>query len=127
MLKRNLWKIVLCLALLAWAVTQLLPLTDTPFADYARTHATAKQPEFAKLVDEAVARKNAGQSQSEFVALKQIARERKVDLTQYFPEINIERSLRNIEKRNDLLLGELLRKSKRSVKLGLDLAGGMAF
>ena len=41
MLRRNLWKIVLSLALAAWGVSELLPLKDTAFADYARTHATA--------------------------------------------------------------------------------------
>ena len=41
MLKRNLWKILLSLAVLAWAVTELIPLKDVPFVDYVRTHATA--------------------------------------------------------------------------------------
>ena len=46
MLKRNLWKILLSLALVAWAVSELIPLNDTPFVDYARTHATAKSADF---------------------------------------------------------------------------------
>jgi SecD/SecF fusion protein len=127
MLKRNLWKLVFCLALLAWSVAQLIPSSDTPFVEYIRTHATAKQAEFTKLVDEAAAQKKSQQATSEFVALKQIARERRIDLTQYFPDINIEQTLRNVEKRNDILLGELLRRSKSKLQLGLDLAGGVAF
>ncbi|HEX2853965.1 MAG TPA: protein translocase subunit SecD [Opitutaceae bacterium] len=127
MLKRNLWKIVLSLAILAWAVASLLPLKDQPFAAYARSHATAKPAEFAQLVDEAAGRFKAAQARSDFVALKQIAKERKIDLSQYFPKIRLEASLKNVEKRNDILMGELLRRSKGRLQPGLDLAGGVAF
>lgn len=127
MLKRNLWKLVLCLAILVWAVTQLVPVKDEPFVSYVRTHASAKKEEFTKLLDEAANRKKNLQAPSEFVALKQIGRERRLDLTQYFPQIRLEDSLRNIEKRNDILLAELLRLSKGRLQLGLDLKGGVAF
>lgn len=127
MLKRNLWKLVLCLAVVAWGVAQLIPVNDTPFVDYVRTHASAKQADFAKLLDEASARVKSLQAPSEFVALKQIGKERRLDLTQYFPHIRLEDSLRNIEKRNDILLAELLRLAKGRLQLGLDLKGGVAF
>src|SRR5690606_26722294 len=86
MLKRNLWKLVLCLAILAWSVSQLIPVQDVPFPDYIREHTTAKQAEFRQLVDEAVGRVRNGQAPSEFVALRQIGSERKIDLSQYFPD-----------------------------------------
>jgi SecD/SecF fusion protein len=127
MLKRNLWKIILSLALAAWAVSELVPLKDEDFASYAKSHATAKSAEFSKLVDEASARTKAGTAGSEYVALKQIGKERKIDLTQYFPGIRLEDTLKNIEKRNDILLGELFRRSKGRLQLGLDLKGGIAF
>ncbi len=127
MFKRNLWKLVLCLALLAWSITQLIPLKDEPFVSYVRTNATAKTDEFAKLLDEAAARKKNLQAPSEFVALKQIGKERRLDLSQYFPQIRLEETLRNVEKRNDILLAELLRLSKSRLQLGLDLKGGVAF
>ena len=129
MLKRNLWKIVLSLAIAAWAVSELLPLQDTAFATYARSHATAKPADFGKLLDEAAARKKSQPllTQSEFVGLKQIGKERKLDLSQYFPDIRLEDSLKNIEKRNELILGEVLRRSKGRLQRGLDLAGGVAF
>ena len=127
MFKRNLWKLVLCLAVLAWAVTQLIPLNDEPFVDYVRSHASAKKDEFAKLLEEAAQRKKNLQAPSEFVALKQIGKERRLDLSQYFPHIRLEDSLRNVEKRNDILLGELLRLSHGRLQLGLDLKGGVAF
>ncbi len=127
MFKRNLWKIVLSLTIALWAVSELLPLKDVTFATYARDHATAKAAEFGKLLDEATARVKAGTAGSEYVALKQIGKERKLDLTQYFPAIRLEDSLKNIEKRNTILLGELFRRSKGKVQLGLDLKGGIAF
>src|SRR5882724_10665730 len=97
MLKRNLWKILLSLALLAWAVSELIPLQDVAFSDYARSHATAKPAEFGKLLDEAVAAKKAGSAISEFVALRAIGKDRKLDLSQYFPDIRLEDTLRNVE------------------------------
>jgi SecD/SecF fusion protein len=127
MLKRNLWKLILSVAVLAWAGSQLLPLQDEAFVDYVRTHASAKSAEFGKLLEEAAARKKALQAPSEFVGLKQIGRERRLDLTQYFPHIRLEESLRNLEKRNDILLAELLRLSRGRLQLGLDLKGGVAF
>ncbi|MBI5693379.1 MAG: protein translocase subunit SecD [Verrucomicrobia bacterium] len=127
MLKRNLWKLVTSLALVVWAVSQLIPVKDEPFAGYVRSHASAKQAEFAKLLDEAAARKKNLQAPSEFVALKQIGKERRLDLSQYFPQIRLEQSLKNIEKRNDILLAELLRLSRGRLQLGLDLKGGVAF
>ena len=99
MLKRNLWKIVFSLAVAVWGITELLPLKDAPsFAVFAKEHATAKPAEFAKLVDEAAARKKAGTAASEFVGLKQIGKERKLDLSQFFPGIRLEDALKNVEK-----------------------------
>ncbi|MFM9079734.1 MAG: protein translocase subunit SecD [Opitutaceae bacterium] len=127
MLKRNLWKLIVTAAALVWAAAEIIPLHDVPFTDYVRTHATAKQAELGKLLDEAAARKKNLQAASDFVALKQIGKERKIDLSQYFPDIKLEATLRNVEKRNDIILNELLRRSKRRLPLGLDLAGGVAF
>lgn len=126
MLKRNLWKIVLTVVIGGWALTTLLPLHDQDFARYAKTHAQAKPAEFSKLLDDAAARRKAGQATSDFVALRQIARERKLDLSQYFPQLKLEDSLKNVEKRNDLILRELDSQRKSRLHKGLDLAGGVA-
>jgi SecD/SecF fusion protein len=123
MLKRNLWKLLLSAAIAVWAVSELLPIHDIPFPVYAKAHATAKPADFAKLVDEAVAK--AGSTQAPLVALRQIAAERKIDLTQYFPDIDIE--VRNLEKRNGILLQELAKRAQAKLRRGLDLAGGVAF
>lgn len=127
MLKRNFWKLTLSLAVVLWALFALLPLQDQPFAGFAKEKANAKPADFAALVKEASDRVAAKQSPSVFVALKAIAKERKIDLTQYFPQYPIEASLGNIEKRNNILLDHLLAKSKGRLQLGLDLKGGVAF
>ena len=127
MLKRNLWKLLLSLAIVAWAASELFPLKDVQFPDYVRSHETAKAADFDKLLDEASALKKAGQSPSEFAALRTLGRERKIDLTQYFPDINIESSLKNIDTRNKILLTELASRAKGRLQEGLDLKGGVAF
>jgi SecD/SecF fusion protein len=126
MFKQNIWKLLLSVAIAGWAVSQLLPLRDIYFPTYVKEHVSGKPEEFAKLMDEAAGRQKSGQASSVFVALKQIATERKLDLTQYFPKIWIESTLHNVARRNDILLNELLRRSKGRLQLGLDLHGGVA-
>ncbi|QYM80426.1 protein translocase subunit SecD [Horticoccus luteus] len=126
MLKRNLWKIVLSVVITAWALTTLLPMKDQDFAKYAKAQAGAKPAEFAKLVDEAVALRESGQAPSDYVALRQIARARRIDLSVYFPQFKLEETLKNVEKRDDLVLHELDRMRKSKLHKGLDLAGGVA-
>ncbi len=127
MFKRNLWKIVLSCAVVAWAISSILPFNDRPFEDYALSEAGARTSEFESLLREANERYSNKQASSVFVALKQIANERKVDLSQFFPDVKLESSLRNIEKRNAILLDHLLKESRGKLQLGLDLKGGVAF
>jgi SecD/SecF fusion protein len=127
MFKRNLWKIILSLAILGWAIDALLPLKDVPFPEYARSHATAKRDDFNKLLDQAAAMKKSGAAPTEYVALKKIGHEQKIDLSQYFPKVNLEDSLKNVGKRDDILLKYLLDQSKGRLQLGLDLQGGIGF
>ncbi|HEX2099569.1 MAG TPA: protein translocase subunit SecDF, partial [Candidatus Synoicihabitans sp.] len=127
MFKRNLWKIVVSGALVLWAVTSILPLNNTPFAQYAQSQVGTRQAEFESVMREASDRVTSGRAPSVFVALKQIGAERKLDLSQFFPELKLESSLRNVEKRNAILLDHLLKESKGKLQLGLDLKGGVAF
>ncbi|MBI3887142.1 MAG: protein translocase subunit SecD [Opitutae bacterium] len=127
MLSRNLWKIILSAAIALWAVYTLTPLKDQPFGDFVKHEASAQPAEFAKLMVKVGDRLKAGRAPSVYVALKQIGREEKLDLSQFFPQIRLEASLKNVEKRNNILLDELLRLSKGKLQLGLDLKGGVAF
>ncbi|MBS0633412.1 MAG: protein translocase subunit SecD [Verrucomicrobia bacterium] len=126
MLQRNLWKILLSLVVVAWALATFLPLQDQDFATYAKAQATEKPAEFASLVSKAQARSKANPAISDFVALKQIAKEEHKDITKYFPSLHVEDKIQNLEKRNDLVLNELLLRSKSKFQLGLDIKGGVA-
>jgi SecD/SecF fusion protein len=125
MFKSNFWKLLISVVIAAWAVAELIPLRDIPFVAYARTHATARSAEFNALVDEAVARKKDGRAPSEYVALEQIGKERKIDFSKFFPDFRLDPSIANIAKRDSLVLKELLDRSKGRLQLGLDLRGGV--
>ena len=104
MLRQNLWKLLLTLAIIVWSVSELMPFKDRPFDQFIRSKATAKPAEFVNLMKEASDRVASGKAQSVFVALKQIGKERQLDLSQFFPEFRLEASLKNVEKRNSILL-----------------------
>jgi len=127
MFKQYLWKVLLSVAVVTWAVAELIPLKDRPFDQYFKSEATAKPAEFIALMKDVSDRVVSKQAPSVFVALKQIGKERKLDLSQFFPQVRLEASLKNVEKRNNILLDELLKRSKGRLQLGLDLKGGVAF
>ncbi|MBL9215536.1 MAG: protein translocase subunit SecD [Opitutaceae bacterium] len=124
--RSNLWKLILCAAITLWAALSLQPVTDRDFGAYVREEASAKKADFAKLVGEADALVKNGQAGSVFVALKQISLRDHVDLAPFFPHLNVG-DVKNVERRNDILLNELLKKSKSPLQLGLDLKGGVSF
>jgi len=126
MFKRNLWKLTLSLAIVLWALSSLLPVNDRPFNEYVKAEASAKPAEFAALLKEAEDRAAAGQAPSVFMALKRLAQERRLDLTSYFPHLELG-DVGNVDKRNAILLDHLLKESKGRLQLGLDLKGGVAF
>src|SRR4051812_28918110 len=129
MLRQNLWKVILSAVIVLWAVFELVPLKDRPFEGYVKSAASAKSAQFAALMTKVGDRVKASQATSSpisvYTALKQIGREEKLDLSQFFPQIRLEDKLKNIEKRNNLVLDELLRQSKGRLQLGLDLKGGI--
>ena len=127
MFKRNLWKITLTAFICAWAITSILPLKDTPFNDYIQSSVGSDQSDFETLMVRASERVASGESPSVFVALKRIGKEDRIDLAKFFPEVRLEESLKNVEKRNAILLDHLLQQSKGRLQLGLDLKGGVAF
>lgn len=120
------WKCVLSAMVLAWSVLNLIPWHDTPFADYVAAHATAHVEEFNALLVRAADQVEEGVEPTVFVALRHIINEDRIDLLSFFPDINVS-DIRNLEKRNYVLLRELLRRSQSNLKLGLDLKGGVAF
>ena len=47
------WKLVLTVLVLAWAVSAMVPFTDTPFETYIANRATKNADEFANILKEA--------------------------------------------------------------------------
>ncbi len=128
MLKRNLWKLVLSFTIVLWALLSLMPLTDRDVPEYIAGEVETKNTEFQTLLGEAKARFEAKQAPSVFIALRDIANERRIDLAkEYFPGLKLDASLANITKKNNLVLNHLLSHSKGRLQLGLDLKGGVAF
>ena len=127
MLKRNLWKLVLSFLLVMWAVMSLVPVTDRDVPTYIADQVETKESDFQTLLKDARARFDAKQAPSVFIALRDIANERKVDLAkEYFPGVKMDASLTNVTKKNTALLKHLLEQSKGRLQLGLDLKGGVA-
>ncbi|HLP08106.1 MAG TPA: protein translocase subunit SecD [Opitutaceae bacterium] len=127
MYQRILWKFALTAIVLLWATLNLVPYKETEFKDYLKQEATTQRDELLKLIDRASQRVQEKKAPSVFVALKQLGHEERIDMTKFFPEVRLESSLRNIEKRNDILFEYLLKQSKPRLQLGLDLKGGVAF
>jgi len=121
-----LWKALLSLAVVLWAVSNLVPIRDIPFDEYIVDTASAHEDEFDALVAEASSAAEAGQYPSVFVALREMATERSIDLVRYFPDIGLI-DIPNQERRNETLLRVLLNDSKSNLRPGLDFEEGIAF
>ena len=122
----TIWKLVLSALVVFVAVLYLVPYQDTPFKDYILEECNQDQA-FIDLVNEAETAYQNGEAYSIYAGLKSLGLERDIDLSQYFPHLILETSLRNTEKRNDVLLDELLKRSKARLQPGLDLKGGVVF
>lgn len=128
MLKRNLWKLILSFIVVVWSVMSFTPVNDRDVPTFIAGEVQTKQTEFQALMEEARQRFEAKKSPSVFVALRDLANERRIDLAkEYFPNVRLESSLTNVVKRNTILLDHLMAQSKGRLQLGLDLKGGVAF
>lgn len=121
------WKLLLTCAVVAWAVSNLFPVRDTPFQEYVVEVATAHQDEIAALVDRAEKQAAEQEGETVFTVLRKIANEERIDLHRFYPQMKLEASLRNIPRRNHVIINELLANSQPNLQLGLDLRGGVSF
>lgn len=121
------WKLLFTAFVVGWALLNLVPLQDTPFEEFIEERATANQEEFSLLLERAHERVADGTDPTLYIALRELAQEEQIDLyNTYFPDINLV-DLKNLEKRNNILMSVLLKESKGKLKRGLDLEGGVAF
>lgn len=141
----NLFRLIVTFLVVLYATSQLLPVRDTPFEEFVLSRVTAAiADDGSQLRDQAAnrdkfeqllnrARERVVQSQgmqpnpypTTFVALQRIANEESIDLTQFFSDLRII-DIRNIRRKNNIVMTELLKQSKGSIRLGLDLNGGVA-
>lgn len=137
----NLFRLVVTILVAAWAVTELIPPQGTPFETYITDHVTAgpdgtiskeeNLESFNALIERAMVKvEEAGGDATSpyatlYTALLRMAEDESIDLSQYFQEIRIQ-DIRNLKKKNRILMSELLRRSKGEISLGLDLNGGVA-
>ncbi len=119
------WKSLLTIAVVGWAILNLVPPNDTPFEEYIDTQITAETEEFNELKVKALERVESKEEPSLFVALKNLSEEDSINFQKFIPQIDGS-DIKNRRKRNEILLGELLKNSQGKVKLGLDLKGGIA-
>ncbi len=126
------WKLLLTLAVLVWAVCSTMPFSDTDFDVYIKDRATQNKEEFASVLQEAQKRvdpvnykTDKSKSATLFNAIGDYANANRVDLSKYF-DVNVA-DIKVLTRRNDTLLRELYRQSKAALKMGLDLKGGVSF
>jgi len=119
-----LWKAGLSIAILLWAFLNLVPLEDRDFDSFVLEQSS--QEEMVALVDRAREGTEDGTYPSVYVGLREIANNEQIDLAPYFPKIQLV-DIKNQQKRNEVLLRELLNQSKSNLRLGLDLEGGVSF
>lgn len=122
-----LWKMVVTLLLGAWAWMELTPIKDQPLPQYFEEKcSSSKSDELKEIIHKATDLQSAAAGTSFFAQFKQVAMDDKVDLSAFFPQFDIS-DVKNLNKRNDILLQHLLQTSQGRLKLGLDLQGGLAF
>jgi len=134
------WKVAVSLLALAVAWYEFWPLSPTPLERFAPTQVIAQGDDFAKLHAEALERVRLyhdaavpadKKSISYFQALRDIGEGRgraaPVDLRPFFYKESEFVREPDQNKRNVIVLKELLKASQGKMKLGLDLQGGVSF
>jgi SecD/SecF fusion protein len=127
MTTKIIWKLVVSALIVGWSIVSFLPLEDTEFSVFLEEEVSANAGEFGTLLDEAnrmVAEDDSVRSVK--MALTQLAEQRQIDYSQYFPHIPLQ-DIKNIDRKNGVLLSHLFKQSKSRIKTGLDLSGGVSF
>lgn len=121
-------KVKAWLTLLAvlWAAFSLMPITERPFEVFIRTRAKAHKEEFQTLLDKAQERVVQNKERTLFLALMALGEEEKIDYSKFFPDLKLA-DIKNLKRRNKVLLHHLLKEPQSVFKQGLDLKGGVSF
>lgn len=128
MSSRYLLYTVLCVFSLGFALVSLLPVSDREFPEYLVSSASDNLSELESLVGEAHQRVEQEKSPTVYVAVRDLALERHIDIAErFYPDTRVDSSLRTLDARNRAMLRHLLNKSRGKMQLGLDLKGGASF
>lgn len=120
------WRLIITTLALIIGVFQLTPLKDKAFDSYLLSQVKANKESFSKLLMQAqkdVSEKKFPHLLSALVAL---GHSEQCDFSQFFKQFNTS-DIKNLDRRNQVLLQHLLKCSQSVFKQGLDLKGGVAF
>ncbi|MDR1255740.1 MAG: protein translocase subunit SecD [Puniceicoccales bacterium] len=118
-------KWLISIAVICAAVHGLFPLRDQPFDKHIERSVGCDNAQFKVILDEALERVASGSSKSLPLALRELSLRDSIDLAHFFPNINLG-DIKNLRKKNDLLLNIILARSQSRIKRGLDLKGGVS-
>ena len=151
--RSNSWKLIFTALLTAISITLILPFEDQELGDYALSQATsdanssdhAGHEKFSEVIDNLRLQLPSDQA-IDYSALRDYGKRNRLNYSAYFeppqgilgtvgsrlipfvvkPGIRSSH-VKDRDKRNDLVLRTLLKKSQAAIKRGLDLRGGIAF
>ncbi len=126
MVRSTKWRLILSCIVAIWGLSQAFPYKDCPFDRYLVDKASAHTEEFKTLVTRAQALVTDKKEGNLLLALSHVCSAEKIDLCKFFPKLNVE-DIKNLDKRNRIVLQYLFQSSKSVFKQGLDLKGGVAF
>ena len=121
--KKRLFITVLALII---GVFQLNPWKDIAFDQYLVSQVRANEKQFESILKEAQQNVLDKKSPHLMSAILGICQRDNVDLSKVFTSFNVA-DIRNIDKKNQILLRHMLSCSQSVFKQGLDLKGGVAF
>jgi SecD/SecF fusion protein len=151
--RSNTWKLIFTALIAAMSVTLILPFEDRELGEYALSQVTsdanasnhAGHENFSEVINNLRIQLPEDQS-IDYSALRDYGKRNRLDYAAYFqPPSGIlgtvgsrlvpflvkpgvrSSHIKDRDKRNDLILRTLLKKSQASIKRGLDLRGGIAF
>ncbi|MDR3274244.1 MAG: protein translocase subunit SecD [Puniceicoccales bacterium] len=119
------FKWLISILVIFFALYGLFPIKDRPFDTFVERHAKGDAVQFRKILDRAKERVTSGKAKTFFLALRELSYDEGIDLAHFFPDINLA-DIRNLKKKNDMLLNVLLTRSQGRIKQGLDLKGGIS-
>ena len=120
------WRLVVTAFVLVVGLFQLTPWKDIAFDRYLESHVKANPERFRTLLNEAKQAVADRKSPHLLSSLLSICHEQKQDLGTYFTQFNTA-DIKNIDKKNQILLRHMFKSSQSIFKQGLDLKGGVAF